>query len=87
MESGNVHGEWNFFSKINKRDSTFIREMRVPENFSYEKVLFFTQLSYHLMCKLLEKNLTCYLLSRALVFFPTLFENMGKKHQSTLGLS
>ena len=28
----------------------------LPENFSYEKVLFFTQLSYHLMCKLLKKS-------------------------------
>ena len=28
----------------------------LPENFSYVKVLFFTQLSYHLMCKLLKKS-------------------------------
>ena len=34
----------------------------LPENFSYEKVLFFTQLSYHLMCKLLKKS---YMLSNA----------------------
>ena len=29
IEGGNVCGGWNFFFKINKRDSTFIREMRV----------------------------------------------------------
>ena len=28
----------------------------LPEIFFYEKVLFFTQLSYHLMCKLLKKS-------------------------------
>ena len=28
----------------------------LPENLFYEKVLFFTQLSYHLMCKLLKKS-------------------------------
>ena len=33
----------------------------LPEKFSYEKVLFFTQLSYHLMCKLLKKS---YMLSK-----------------------
>ena len=29
VEGGNVRGGWNFFFKINKRASTFIREMRV----------------------------------------------------------
>ena len=28
----------------------------LPEKFSYEKVLFFTQLGYHLMCRLLKKS-------------------------------
>ena len=28
----------------------------LPENSFYEKVLFFTQLSYHLMCKLLKES-------------------------------
>ena len=28
----------------------------LPENLFYEKVLFFTQLSYHLMCRLLKKS-------------------------------
>ena len=36
----------------------------LPENFSFEKVLFFTQLSYHLMWSC-WKNLTCYLVSTA----------------------
>jgi hypothetical protein len=29
VEVGNVRGGWIFFSKIDKRASTFIREMRV----------------------------------------------------------
>ena len=29
VEGGNVRGGWNFFFKINKHDSTFIRDMRV----------------------------------------------------------
>ena len=29
VEGGNVRGGWIFFFKINKRDFTFIREMRV----------------------------------------------------------
>ena len=29
VEGRNVRGGWIFFFKINKRDSTFIREMRV----------------------------------------------------------
>ena len=35
----------------------------LPKFFFCEKVLFFTHLSYHLMCKLLKKFLACYLLS------------------------
>ena len=31
VEVGNECGGWIFFFKINKRDSTFIREMRVGE--------------------------------------------------------
>ena len=38
----------------------------LPEIFSYEKVLFFTQLSYRLMCKLLKKS---YMLSSAYFVF------------------
>ena len=34
----------------------FRADVDLPKNFSYEKVLFFTQLSHHLMCKLLKKS-------------------------------
>ena len=34
----------------------FRASVDLPEFFSYEQVLFFTQLSYHLMCKLLKKS-------------------------------
>ena len=37
-----------------------LERMLIYQNFFYGKVLFFTQLSYHLMCKLLKK---CYMLS------------------------
>ena len=30
--------------------------MLIYQNFFYEKVLFFTQLSYHLLCRLLKKS-------------------------------
>ena len=39
MEGGNVRGGWIFFFKINKRASTFIREMRVL-GINYEESLF-----------------------------------------------
>ena len=35
----------------------FRADVDLPKNLFYEKVLFFTQLSYHLMCKLLKKIL------------------------------
>ena len=44
MKGGNVRGGWNFFFKINKRDSTFIREMRVhalTEQFKPSNLRFF----------------------------------------------
>ena len=34
----------------------FRKEVDLPKIFFYEKVLFFTRLSYHLMCKLLKKS-------------------------------
>ena len=34
----------------------FRADVDLPKKFFYEKVLFFTQLSYHLMCKLLKKS-------------------------------
>ena len=51
-----------FFSFEKVGEYRFRADVDLPKNLFYEKVLFFTQLSYHLMCKLL-KNLTCYLLS------------------------
>ena len=50
----------------------------LPESFSYEKVLFFTQLSYHLMCKLLKK-LSCYLRHR----YPVLYTSFLKDEKKT----
>ena len=38
----------------------------LPENLFYEKLLFFTQLSYHLMCRLLKKS---YMLSSTYVLY------------------
>ena len=39
VEGGNVRGGWIFFFKINKRASTFIREMRVDDK--WKKIIQF----------------------------------------------
>ena len=62
----------------------------LPKKFSYGKVLFFTQLSYHLMCKMLKKSYTlssvhipvANLIFRSLVSHPTMV-NCGSSALST----
>ena len=43
VEGGNVCGGWIFFFRINWRDSTFIREMRVEEGLSQVPATLFLQ--------------------------------------------
>ena len=46
----------------------------LPENLFYEKVLFFTQLSYHLTCKLLKKS---YMLSNIYIMYVFMYYSLG----------
>ena len=52
----------------------FRADVDLLKNLFYEKVLFFTQLSYHLMCKLLKKS---YMLSNVLILFLGIKERYG----------
>ena len=47
---------WLWKSEIGNFRSLDLERVLIYQNFFYEKVLFFTQLSYHLMCKLLKKS-------------------------------
>ena len=61
---------WLWKSEIVNFRSLDLERVLIYQKFFYEKVLIFTQLSYHLMRKLLKKNLTCYLMSSLTHGFP-----------------